>query len=55
MLSVIQGGIMYNFWVFGMIRPGIELRSPGPLANSLLIKPMARLVEQINKNYESVY
>ena len=22
-----------NFWVFGMTRPGIEPRSPGPLAN----------------------
>ena len=25
-----------------MIRPGIEFRSPGPLANSLLIRPMAQ-------------
>ena len=30
------------FWVFGMTRPGIEPRSPGPLANTLLIRLMAR-------------
>ena len=29
------------FWVFGMTRPGIELWSPGPLVNTLLIRPMA--------------
>ena len=29
------------FWIFGMTWPGIELRSPGPLANTLLIRPMA--------------
>ena len=27
------------FWVFGMSKPGIESRSPGPLANTLLIWP----------------
>ena len=42
-LSVNQGGIKYHFWVFGMTRPGIEPRSPGPLANTLLIRLMARL------------
>ena len=26
-----------------MTRPGIEPRSPGPLANTLLIRPMARI------------
>ena len=26
------------FWVFGMTRPEIETRSPGPLANTLLIR-----------------
>ena len=36
MLSVKQSGI------FGMIRPGIESQSPGLLANSLLIRPMAQ-------------
>ena len=30
MLSVKQGGIKYHFWVIGMIRHGIEPRSPGP-------------------------
>ena len=29
------------FWVFGITRPGIERWSPRPLANTLLIKPMA--------------
>ena len=43
MLSVKQGGIKYHFSVFGMSRPGIEPRSPRPLANILLIKPMARI------------
>ena len=28
------------FWVFGMTRPGIELRSSGPLANTLAVKQM---------------
>ena len=30
------------FWVFGMTRSGIEPWSHGPLANTLLIWPMAR-------------
>ena len=34
MLSAKQGGIKYHFKVFGMTRPGIEPRSPGPLANT---------------------
>ena len=29
------------FWVFGMTRPGIEPRSPGPLANTLTARPMS--------------
>ena len=29
--------------VFGMTRPGIEPRSPGPLANTLPTSPMSRL------------
>ena len=29
------------FWVFGITRPGIEPRSPGPLANTLTIMPMS--------------
>ena len=43
MLSVKQGGIKYNFRVFGMTRPGIEPRSHGPLANTLLISLMTKL------------
>ena len=34
MLSVKQTASSTIFWVFGMTRPGIELRSPGPLANT---------------------
>ena len=33
------------FLVFGMTRPGIELCSPGPLASTLLIRPMAGTVK----------
>ena len=40
MLSVTQGGIKYHFWVFSMTLPGIGPRSPGPLSNTLLIRPM---------------
>ena len=39
-LSVKQDGTKYHFWVFGMTRPGIEPRSPGPLVNILLIRPV---------------
>ena len=39
MLSVKQGHTKYHFCVFGIIRPGIEPWSPGPLANTLLIRP----------------
>ena len=35
MLSVKQGGVKYHFWVFDMVRPGIEPRFSGPLANTL--------------------
>ena len=42
MLSIKPGGIKFHFLVFCMTRPGIEARSPGPLANILLIWPMAR-------------
>ena len=40
MLSVKQGGISIIFWVFGMTQPGIEPLSPGPLGNTLLIRPI---------------
>ena len=43
MPSVKQEGIKYHFWVFGMTQPGIEPRSPGPLANTLTIISMGRL------------
>ena len=52
MLSVKQGGIKYHFsWVFGMTRPGIEPQSPKPLANTLLIKPMAQSQHQKINNF----
>ena len=35
------------FWVFGMTRPGIEPRSPWPLANTLLIKPIGTLMVSV--------
>ena len=40
MLSVKQGGIKYDFGVFGMTRPGIEPQPAGSLAN----KPIAELM-----------
>ena len=33
------------FKVFGMTRPGIEPRSPGPLANTLTAGPMSRCID----------
>ena len=47
-MSVKQGGIkalfffFFFFLVFGMIRPGIELWSSGPLANTLPTGKMGR-------------
>ena len=43
MLSVKQGGNKHHFRIFGMTRPGYEPRSPGPVVNTLLIRPMSRL------------
>ena len=40
MQIVKQGGIKYHFLVFGMTPLGIEPRSPGPMANTLLIRPI---------------
>ena len=40
MLRVKQGGIKYYFLVFGVTQPGIEPRSPRPLANTLLTSPI---------------
>ena len=38
MLRAKQGGIKYYFLI--MTWPGIEPQSPGPLANTLLIRPI---------------
>ena len=46
MLIVKQGGIKYHFLAIGMTRPGIKPRSPGPLANTLLIRPVAHSRKQ---------
>ena len=37
-MSVKQGGFKYHFRVFGMTQPGVELRSPVLLANTLAIR-----------------
>ena len=51
MLSVKQDSIKYHIlWVFGMTRPGIEPRSPGPLAYTLIIRPiMNEILPVINR------
>ena len=49
MLSVMKGDINYNFWVFGMTRPRIELRSPRPLANALTIRLMVVIKQSITE------
>ena len=36
------------FWVFGMTRPGIEPRSPGPWVNTLLIRPITYTYTNLN-------
>ena len=33
------------FWAFGITQPGIELKCPEPLVNTLTIVPMDRLKE----------
>ena len=38
------------FKVFGMTQPGIELRSPGPLANTLPTRPMSQYIIIITWN-----
>ena len=42
MVSIKQGGIKYRILVFGMTQPEIEPRSPGSVAYTQLIRPMAR-------------
>ena len=32
------------FWVFGMTQPGIELWSPGQLANTLPFRPLGKIM-----------
>ena len=46
MLSVKQVGIKYSFLVFGITRPRIEPLSPGPLVNTLPIRPMLKIMEK---------
>ena len=41
MLSKVVSSTIFK--VFGMTRPGIEPRSPGPLANTLTAGPMSRI------------
>ena len=40
---------IFFFQVFGMMRPGIEPRSPGPLANTLPTRPMSQLIYREHK------
>ena len=47
-LSAKQRGMKYHFWVFGMTRPGIEPRPPGPLANTLTIMPIISNLSEIS-------
>ena len=48
MLNAKQVGIQVPFfWVFVMTQPGIEPQFPGPLVNTLMIRPMDRLPEQV--------
>ena len=37
------------FWVFGITKPEIEPWSPGPLVNTLLIRPISELLDITNK------
>ena len=37
-----QAALSTIFWVFSMTQPGIETRSPEPLANTLLIRSIVR-------------
>ena len=49
MLSKAESSII--FLVFGKTWPGIEPQSPGPLVNTLLIRPMAHIYIYIYKVY----
>ena len=39
------------FWVFGLTQPGIKPQSPGPLVNTLLIRPMDYLLSHEISSY----
>ena len=44
-----------SFWVFGMTRPGIKSRSPGPLVNTLTTTPNISLYHiYLLKLYENI-
>ena len=49
MLIVKQRGIKYPFRVFGMTRPGIEIRYPGPFTNTLHTRPIERYFNREKK------
>ena len=57
LLSVMQVGIKYHFWVFGMTRPEIEPRSSGSLANTLTIMPISGIntnsTHKLKKKHDS--
>ena len=49
MLSKVVSSTIFK--VFGMTRPGIEPRSPGPLANTLTAGPMSRSIVFYNLTF----
>ena len=44
-----EDGIKYHFLVFGITRPGIEPWSPGPLVNTLLIRPIYEMTQKFRQ------
>ena len=60
-LSAKQGSIKYHFLSLGMTQPEIEPRSPGTLANTILIRPKTKMVshkrrhetDDMCRNYET--
>ena len=46
--------IKYHSKVFGMMQPGIEARSPGPLANTLTVgkNKLTKLHKTLNRNVQ---
>ena len=49
MLSKVVSSTIFK--VFGMTRPGIEPRSPGPLANDLLFKAYVKFLQFLHSHY----